>query len=67
MMTGMQAIEIAASLTAGSISGYHRYFRVNDFVVDTIELQVVAMAWPRMARSAFPIRNRGDSVAEALA
>lgn len=58
-------IETACRL-AGTISGWNRYVRVNDYVVDTITREVVAMAWPRMAPGAFPIRKRGDTVEEAL-
>lgn len=58
-------IETACAL-AGTVSGWNRYVRVNDHVVDTIERQIVATAWPRMARNAFPVRQRGDSVLEAL-
>lgn len=64
-MTEAIAVEIACKLSA-SVSGWNRYVRVNDYVIDTVELQCVAMAWPRMARGAFPIRNRGDSVRECL-
>jgi hypothetical protein len=64
-MTAMMAIEIACKL-AGSVSGWHRYVRVNDHVVDTIELMIVATAWPRMEHGAFPIRKKGDNIAEVL-
>lgn len=58
-------IETACKIS-GSISGWNRYVRVNDYVIDTIERKIVAMAWPRASRKSFPVRQRGDSVAECL-
>jgi hypothetical protein len=60
-----QAIETACQL-AFSVSGWNRYVRVNDYVVDTITKRIVATAWPRSERGAFPVRNRGDTIEEAL-